>query len=131
MSIINKDRFHQHASLLLVFNNKNDGHVPPLRSIKKHNRQDSTLTGLGPLLRQHGRLHGRKRRVSPGPESCKLTHSLAAPSEGQGGGPGAKRIKIAFDPNASLKKVRGGGAVSDYRKDQIVSRPGEPSDSVF
>jgi CRP/FNR family cyclic AMP-dependent transcriptional regulator len=46
-------------------------------------------------------------------------------------GPVAKRIKIAFDPKAFLSKVNGGRAVSDYRKDQIVYRQGEPSDSVF
>src|ERR1700722_590661 len=37
-----------------------------------------------------------------------------------------------FDPQVFLAKVNGGGrAVSDYRKDQIVYRQGEPSDSVF
>ena len=43
----------------------------------------------------------------------------------------AKRSKISFDPKAFLSKVNGGRAVSDYRKDQIVYRQGEPSDSVF
>src|SRR5271169_3744843 len=43
----------------------------------------------------------------------------------------AKRGKISFDPKAFLSKVNGGRAVSDYRKDQIVYRQGEPSDSVF
>jgi CRP/FNR family cyclic AMP-dependent transcriptional regulator len=43
----------------------------------------------------------------------------------------AKRSKILFDPKAFLSKVNGGRAVSDYRKDQIVYRQGEPSDSVF
>jgi CRP/FNR family cyclic AMP-dependent transcriptional regulator len=46
-------------------------------------------------------------------------------------GPVAKRIKISFDPKAFLSKVNGRRAVSDYRKDQIVYRQGEPSDSVF
>jgi CRP/FNR family transcriptional regulator, cyclic AMP receptor protein len=42
-----------------------------------------------------------------------------------------KRSKIPFDPKAFLLKVNGGRAVSDYRKDQIVYRQGDPSDSVF
>jgi CRP/FNR family cyclic AMP-dependent transcriptional regulator len=42
-----------------------------------------------------------------------------------------KRSKIPFDPKAFLSKVDGGRAVSDYRKDQIVYRQGDPSDSVF
>jgi CRP/FNR family cyclic AMP-dependent transcriptional regulator len=39
--------------------------------------------------------------------------------------------KLPFDPKVFLSKVNGGRAVSDYRKDQIVYRQGEPSDSVF
>jgi CRP/FNR family transcriptional regulator, cyclic AMP receptor protein len=43
----------------------------------------------------------------------------------------AKRSKISFDPKAFLSKVNGGRAISDYRKDQIVYRQGDPADSVF
>jgi hypothetical protein len=49
MAIINKDRFYQHANLLLVFNNKNDRHFTTPRDVKGHNTQSSTLSGLGPL----------------------------------------------------------------------------------
>src|SRR5260370_17919501 len=48
------------------------------------------------------------------------------------GGLAMNRIaKLPFDPNAFLSKVNGGRAISDYRKDQIVYRQGEPADSVF
>ena len=43
----------------------------------------------------------------------------------------AKRSKISFDPKAFLSKVNGGRVISDYRKDQIVFRQGDPSDAVF
>ncbi len=36
-----------------------------------------------------------------------------------------------FDPKVFLSKVNGGRAISDYRKDQIVFRQGDPSDAVF
>src|SRR4029077_16774539 len=39
--------------------------------------------------------------------------------------------KLQFDPKVFLAKVNGGRAISDYRKDQIVYRQGEPADSVF
>jgi hypothetical protein len=40
--------------------------------------------------------------------------------------------KPPFDPQVFLAKVNGGGrTISDYRKDQIVFRQGDPSDSVF
>ena len=41
--------------------------------------------------------------------------------------------KGPFDPKVFLAKVNGGGgrAISDYLKDQIVFRQGDPSDSVF
>jgi CRP/FNR family cyclic AMP-dependent transcriptional regulator len=39
--------------------------------------------------------------------------------------------KLPFDPKVFLSKVNGGRAISDYRKDQIVYRQGDPSDSVF
>jgi CRP-like cAMP-binding protein len=39
--------------------------------------------------------------------------------------------KLPFDPKAFLSKVNGGRAISDYRKDQIVFRQGNPADSVF
>ena len=42
-----------------------------------------------------------------------------------------RKAKLPFDPNAFLSKVNGGRAISDYRKDQIVYRQGDPADSVF
>ena len=40
--------------------------------------------------------------------------------------------KSPFDPKVFLAKINGGGrAISDYRKDQIVFRQGDPSDTVF
>ena len=39
--------------------------------------------------------------------------------------------KPPFDPKVFLSKVNGGKAISDYRKDQIVYKQGEPADSVF
>jgi CRP-like cAMP-binding protein len=39
--------------------------------------------------------------------------------------------KPPFDPKVFLSKVNGGRAISDYRKDQIVYRQGDPADSVF
>ena len=42
-----------------------------------------------------------------------------------------RKRKLPFDPKAFLSKVNGGRGVSDYRKDQIVFRQGDPSDSVF
>ena len=43
----------------------------------------------------------------------------------------SRKAKLPFDPKAFLSKVNGGRAVSDYRKDQIVFRQGDPSDAVF
>ena len=42
-----------------------------------------------------------------------------------------RQAKLPFDPKVFLSKVNGGGAISDYRKDQIVYRQGDPADSVF
>jgi CRP/FNR family cyclic AMP-dependent transcriptional regulator len=42
-----------------------------------------------------------------------------------------RKAKLPFDPKAFLSKVNGGRAISDYRKDQIVFRQGDPSDAVF
>src|ERR1700722_17839899 len=40
--------------------------------------------------------------------------------------------KGPFDPKVFLAKIDGGGrTISDYRKDQIVFRQGDPSDAVF
>jgi CRP/FNR family transcriptional regulator, cyclic AMP receptor protein len=39
--------------------------------------------------------------------------------------------KLPFDPKAFLSKVNGGRTVSDYRKDEIVYRQGDPADFVF
>ena len=48
------------------------------------------------------------------------------------GGPAMNRkAKLPFDPKVFLSKVNGGRAISDYRKDQIVFRQGDPSDAVF
>jgi hypothetical protein len=42
-----------------------------------------------------------------------------------------RKAKLPFDPKVFLSKVDGGRATSDYRKDQIVYRQGDPADSVF
>ena len=42
-----------------------------------------------------------------------------------------RKGKLAFDPKVFLSKVNGGRAISDYRKDQIVFRQGDPADAVF
>jgi CRP-like cAMP-binding protein len=39
--------------------------------------------------------------------------------------------KPPFDPKVFLSKVNGGRTISDYRKDQIVYRQGDPADFVF
>src|SRR5271167_4977289 len=43
----------------------------------------------------------------------------------------SRKAKLPFDPKVFLSKVNGGRAISDYRKDQIVFRRGDPADSVF
>ena len=42
-----------------------------------------------------------------------------------------RKAKLPFDPKVFLSKVNGGRAISDYRKDQIVFRQGDPAGSVF
>ncbi len=42
-----------------------------------------------------------------------------------------RKGKLPFDPKVFLSKVSGGRAISDYRKDQIVYRQGDPADSVL
>ena len=42
-----------------------------------------------------------------------------------------RKAKLPFDPKLFLAKVNGGRSVSDFRKDQIVFRQGDPSDAVF
>jgi len=59
-------------------------------------------------------------------------HSYPKGYPSRRGGPAMKRkAKPPFDPQVFLSKVNGGRAVSDYRKDQIVFRQGDPSDAVF
>jgi CRP-like cAMP-binding protein len=41
------------------------------------------------------------------------------------------KAKLPFDPKAFLSKVNGGRAISNYLKDQIVFRQGDPADAVF
>src|SRR3990172_8210653 len=41
------------------------------------------------------------------------------------------KAKLPFDPKVFLSKVNGGRTISNYRKDQIVYRQGDPADSVF
>ena len=41
------------------------------------------------------------------------------------------KTKSPFDPKVFLSKVNGGQRLSDYRKDQVVYRQGDPSDAVF
>ena len=45
--------------------------------------------------------------------------------------PKKKKKKLPFDPKVFLSKVNGGRSTSDYRKNQIVYRQGDPADSVF
>jgi len=42
-----------------------------------------------------------------------------------------RKAKLPFDPKAFLAKINGGRSVSNFRKDQIVYRQGDPADSVF
>ena len=42
-----------------------------------------------------------------------------------------RKAKLPFDPKEFLSKVNGGQRTSDYRKDQIVFRQGDPADAVF
>jgi CRP/FNR family transcriptional regulator, cyclic AMP receptor protein len=42
-----------------------------------------------------------------------------------------KKKKLPFDPKAFLSKVNGGRTISEYRKEQVVYRQGDPADSVF
>src|ERR1700690_3097497 len=42
-----------------------------------------------------------------------------------------RKAKVPFDPKAFLSKVNGGRAISEYRKDKVVFRQGDPSDAVF
>ena len=42
-----------------------------------------------------------------------------------------KKKKLPFDPKAFLSKVNGGRTISEYRKNQVVYRQGDPADSVF
>ena len=43
----------------------------------------------------------------------------------------SRKAKLPFDPKVFLAKVNGGRGISDYRKDQIVFRQGDPADAVF
>jgi hypothetical protein len=40
----------------------------------------------------------------------------------------SRKGKLPFDPKVFLAKVNGGRGISDYRKDQIVFRQGDPAD---
>ena len=42
-----------------------------------------------------------------------------------------RKGKLPFDPKVFLSKVNGGRTISDYRKDEIVYRQGDPADSAF
>ena len=42
-----------------------------------------------------------------------------------------RKAKLPFDPKAFLSRVNGGRAISEYRKDKVVFRQGDPSDAVF
>jgi CRP/FNR family cyclic AMP-dependent transcriptional regulator len=41
------------------------------------------------------------------------------------------KAKLPFDPKVFLAKVNGGRRISDYWKDQLVYKQGDPADSVF
>jgi CRP/FNR family transcriptional regulator, cyclic AMP receptor protein len=42
-----------------------------------------------------------------------------------------EKNKLPFDPKAFLAKINGGRTLSEYRKNQVVFRQGDPADSVF
>jgi CRP/FNR family transcriptional regulator, cyclic AMP receptor protein len=42
-----------------------------------------------------------------------------------------RKAKPLFDPKVFLSKVNGGRVISEYRKDKIIFRQGDPSDAVF
>jgi CRP/FNR family transcriptional regulator, cyclic AMP receptor protein len=42
-----------------------------------------------------------------------------------------RKAKPPFDPKVFLSRVNGGRAISEYRKDKIIFRQGDPSDAVF
>jgi CRP/FNR family cyclic AMP-dependent transcriptional regulator len=42
-----------------------------------------------------------------------------------------RKVKPPFDPKVFLSRVNGGRAISEYRKDKIIFRQGDPSDAVF
>jgi CRP/FNR family transcriptional regulator, cyclic AMP receptor protein len=42
-----------------------------------------------------------------------------------------RKAKLPFNPKEFLSKVNGGRAISEYRKDKIVFRQGDPADAVF
>jgi CRP/FNR family transcriptional regulator, cyclic AMP receptor protein len=42
-----------------------------------------------------------------------------------------RKAKLPFDPKDFRSKVNGGQRVSEYRKEQIVFRQGDPADAVF
>ena len=42
-----------------------------------------------------------------------------------------RKAKLPFDPEKFLSRVNGGRTISDYRKDKIVFRQGDPADAVF
>ncbi len=42
-----------------------------------------------------------------------------------------RKAKLPFDPKEFLLRVNGGRAISDYRKDKIVFRQGDPADAIF
>jgi CRP/FNR family cyclic AMP-dependent transcriptional regulator len=42
-----------------------------------------------------------------------------------------KKQKLPFEPKAFLSKVNGARTISEFRKNQVVYRQGDPADSVF
>src|ERR1700691_920959 len=42
-----------------------------------------------------------------------------------------RKVKLSFDPKVFLAKVNGGRSSSNFRKDHIVYRQGDPANSVF
>src|SRR5271165_1565606 len=42
-----------------------------------------------------------------------------------------RKAKLPFDPEEFLARVDGAKRISDYRKDEIVFRQGDPADAVF
>jgi CRP/FNR family transcriptional regulator, cyclic AMP receptor protein len=89
-----------------------------------NNRQETLdwlrITGL----RQGGRRRWALRQDCGSGDEDEFRHQRVRPEM-------KRKAKLPFDPKVFLSKVNGGRAISDYRKETIVYRQGDPADSVF